>query len=347
MKIEIDQNIEEIYGRELLALSEQEQEKYINYAIYYWRKKGFPYIELTIDQIEKEFKKIKYTSSSAILKNGYIISSTVGLGLANSFMPQMWHITCQGHKKPPIEHFNNDDTLKKLLKRAIFFWPNRKCWRAYNIRNIMRIYSGGRVSNFRPTASKAIIERFSNNEDHVLDFCAGFGGRLLGAMTLKRHYVGIDAAEAQIKGLNKMYSHIKPYSGGTAEFFCESAEDLLPQMESNSFNLVFTSPPYFDLEKYCHMESQSYLRYRNYEEWKNKFLHQVIIQSKRLLKSNGILALNVANIKKYPISEDVELFCANRFKMIGTNYLAMNSRPVQRSNGITYKYEPIFIFQKK
>jgi 16S rRNA G966 N2-methylase RsmD len=347
VKTEIGQNIEEIFGRDLLILTEQEQDRYICDAFYYWRGNGFPYPKLTTEEIKRDFERIKFTKSGTILKNGLILSSTVGLGLANSFMPQMWRIACQGHKKTPIEHFNDDETLVKLLRRAISFWPDRQCWRAYNVRNILRIYSGGRVSNFRPTAAKAIIETFSKNDDHILDFCAGFGGRLLGAMALKRHYVGVDASKDQITGLYELQNHIKNYSEGTSEFFCESAEDFLPQLESNSFDMVFTSPPYFNLEKYCIDRSQSYLRYENYEEWKNKFMYQLIIQSGRLLKTKGFLVLNVANIKNYPVSNDVGQFCNSRFHLIGIYHLAMNSRPVQRSNGISYKYEPIFVFQKK
>lgn len=346
MRSKIEQGIEDVFGRDLLALPEKQLQIELDNALCYWRTKGFPYEKMTSEDIFKEYKKIERTDCNSILIGNKIISSTVGLGLANSFHPQMWHIARRDHLDSPIQHFENDETLRKVLLRAIRFWPNRHCWRAYNVRNVFRIYSGGRVSNFRPTVSKALIEKFSCDNARVLDFCSGFGGRLLGAASLKRHYTGIDPSPKQIAGIKKMYKSIQPFARGSAEFYKGCAEDLMPTMDARSFDLIFTSPPYFWQEKYCLKRNQSYLRYQSYPEWRDKFLEPVIRESHRLLKRGGFLVINISDVKNYDLTGDLEEFAAPYFKLADKYSLDLNARPVQRKNGLAYKCEPVYIFKK-
>ena len=208
----LQSNTEEILGKDLLRLSKPAFEKKVYSALEYWRNKTFPYETISREEVRKEFAKMENSDCSNLLVGKRILSSTIGLRLANAFHPQMWNITSQGHLVTPIEHFSNDETLHKLLRRAVNFWPSRHCWSAYCIRNLFRIYSGGRISNFRPTVSKLIIEKYSKDKSHVLDFCAGFGGRLLGSLCLNRHYVGIDASPKQIRGSKSMYQAFKPFT---------------------------------------------------------------------------------------------------------------------------------------
>jgi DNA modification methylase len=258
----------------------------------------------------------------------------------------MWHVPSQGHRKSPIDHFNNDETLEKLLDRAIKFWPDRKCWSHYSIRNLFRVYAGGRVSNFRPTAASFIINRYSSKKDTVLDFCAGFGGRLLGALAMDRKYLGIDASHQQVLGLNKMSKALNRHSKGQAELVHGAAEEILPSLRSRSFNLIFTSPPYFDLEKYNKSKNQSFVRYKNYEEWKIGFLSAVVKESHRLLKKNGRLVINIANTSTYPIASDFNKIAIEHFDPSEKLKMLMNARPLQRVNGQVYRYEPVFVYKK-
>lgn len=342
----VEFHIEEIFGREISNLNDKQRKHILNKALEYWRTKGFPYPECSGRDVISEFQRIKSLDTDKIFNGGVITTSSVGLKLANSFHPQMWHIKCQGHNESPIDHFNNDATLLKLLERAITFWPDRKCWRAYNLRNLLRIYSGGRVANFRPSAAKAVINTYSKDGDRVLDFCAGFGGRLLGSLSLKRHYVGVDVSSKTILGLKNLYANLKTHSIGTAEIVQESAENYLMKQCSNEFDLIFTSPPYFDLEKYSNESQQSFIKYRTYDEWRQKFLGTVISESYRLLSEGGYFIINVSDYKKYLLVKDVKQNALKYFQNFKMLQLAMNSRPLQRSNGHSYRYEPILIFRK-
>jgi 16S rRNA G966 N2-methylase RsmD len=347
MPIKPDRPIEQILGRELSALSKKNLEHYINRAFQYWREKGFPYKTMAPNEVFTDYKKVENILSKTVLTRKQIRSSNIGLGLVNSFHPQMWQVVCHGHTKAPIDHFNDDATLRKLLEKVIAIWPDCSCWRAYRLRSMLCVYSGGRVSNFRPTASKAIIDKFSKRGDLVLDFCAGYGGRFLGAVSMDRHYVGVDASTTQISANRQLHTAIMEYAKGTAEFHHSCAEDFLPTMSSKSFDLIFTSPPYFKQEKYATCDTQSFRRYGSYGAWKANFLQHVIHQSHRLIKRGGFFVINIANIRGYSVSEDFLDMVKPYFRRVDTYDLHLGARPVQRQQGTFIKAEPIFIFKKK
>jgi hypothetical protein len=349
MSFDPNHDIEFFFGRDLSDLPQKELNRQVERALHYWRKKGFPYPKLSRQEILQEYRKLERVDTRAVIIGRRIIASTVGLGLANSFHPQMWQISSKGNLTSPLFHFHSDATLRKLLLRAVRFWPNRQCWSAYTIRNAFGIYSGGRVANFRPTAARALIQTFSREHARVLDFCSGFGGRLLGSLSLNRQYIGIDASKKQVSGLNRMYRILKPHAPGSAEIFHACAEDMLPGIPTRSIDLVITSPPYFDLERYSVTPEQSYIRYDSYPTWKTQFLDQVIVQSHRVLKRGGFFVINVCDNRKYAyaITKDVESTARRYFRSVDQYQLIQNARPVQRKNGVTYKTEPVYIFQKK
>ena len=64
----------------------------------------------------------------------------------------------------------------------------------------------------------------------------------------------------------------------------------------NYFDTIFTSPPYFDVEKYSDEDTQSYKRYKTIDSWNKNFLHETLRLIIPTLKENGILAINIADV---------------------------------------------------
>ena len=67
------------------------------------------------------------------------------------------------------------------------------------------------------------------------------------------------------------------------------------------FDLICTSPPYFDLEKYSDDKNQSIKRYPDFETWYNKFLLNCLNQCIKKLNHTGILAININDFGDYKI----------------------------------------------
>jgi len=333
-----------VFGRDVLASGPRRRQRLLDEAFAYWRQQGFPYPVITRDQLTREFNHLVLTRTDGSLRRHLLHPSVVGLRIANAFHPHMWRVKVHGISA--VERFQDDDVLRRVLMKACQFWPNRRCWNAQCLRSVMRVHHRQRIANFRPFAAKAVIARFSRDGGRVLDFSAGFGGRLLGALALNRHYVGIDPARPQVHGLRRMSRTLSGLAPGYAEIHRACAEDLLPQLASSSMDLVFSSPPYFDLERYTNERTQSFKRYPTYPDWRDKFLAVSLRESQRLLRPKGYLVLNVCNTRRASLATDALTLAANHLRLVQRLRLVMNAPPAARAGGRLYRHEPVYVFQK-
>ena len=155
------------------------------------------------------------------------------------------------------------------------------------------------------------------------------------------YYIGIDPNKHLQSGYNNMIRIFLPKSSHSKyQMINGCAEDEISLLDKN-FDLVFTSPPYYDLEKYSDDENQSIIKYKNFEEWYNNFLLKSMRDAFDKLENNGIMAININNTKKYNIIDKLIK------DMVGT--------PHSKFYGIIYfgdpkckKYifQPILIWEK-
>jgi DNA modification methylase len=157
----------------------------------------------------------------------------------------------------------------------------------------------------------------------------------------------VDASGLQVKGLQNMLKALKKLSVGSAEVHHASAEDFLPTVPSDSVDLVFSSPPFFDTELYGPDFTQSALRYPNYPDWVHSFLRVIIIEAHRALKPGGFFVINVADNRRLPLKLDTLRFAVPLFGAPRTLRMVMHSRPLQRSKRIqNFRSEPVFVFKR-
>jgi hypothetical protein len=334
-------------GRDFLAMSCSRQRYWLGQARSYWRGQGFPYPKLSSTESLSEFASLCGIRSRLILQSDLIAHSTAGIRLANAFHPQMWHVRVHG--RSPAEIFEDDEKLTRALQKAARFWPDRHCWNARCLRSVLRIMHRTAVSNFRPTVARALLQHYSGPGERVLDFSAGYGGRLLGALSVERHYTGIDPASAQVCGLRGMVKAVSRSFANT-QLIQGCSEDILPSWPKCSFSVVLSSPPYFNCERYSNEPTQSYMRYPSYDEWKNKFLSVVLVESFRVLEKGGHLLLNVANTSRFAIASDAEQICLQHFgrpkRVLRMLMTKIPSARLRRPRSI-YRWEPVYVFRKK
>ena len=345
----VGKSVLKLRGRQWRALSKVDREATVELCFRYWRRRGFPYYSLSDDDIVEDYRQLELVDSRRILIGGEIQMSMVGVRLANFFHPQMWEVPVR-RAHTPLERFHDDAKLRNLIRKALTIWPDRFTVNDSNLRRMLKTFSRtAGVSNFRPTAAKAIYDRYSGNGDTVLDFSAGYGGRMLGCLPLNRRYIGIDPCAAQVGGLKRMLTKLKRLVQlkARAEIIMGCAEEVLPTIRANSASLVFSSPPYFDHEKYSDEPTQSYLRYPRYDEWLEQFIERVICQSRRVLKPGGFLVLNVADVEDYSVARDVERICSRSYAARGQFRLRLGRKPyLKHRSRLTYKHEPVLVFQK-
>ena len=231
---------------------------------------------------------------------------------------------------------------------------------------------------------KYATDKLLDQEEIVIyDPSMGFGGRLLGALSLRDraiHYIGTDPnTENWIKELGisryeymerTFKSHVrwgKPFKG---TYICSGSEDVASNQEFKKYkgklDFIFTSPPYFCAEIYSDEPTQSSIKYKDYESWRDNFLGATLKTCAEWLKPERMLAFNIADMKvgntQYPLEEDTVRIlkeCGLEYK--GKLKMVLSVAPNMRINKATgqpstknycivngkwRKYEPIFLFYK-
>ena len=156
-------------------------------------------------------------------------------------------------------------------------------------------------AQFKPNVAKMFYEY--NNAKTVLDFSMGWGDRLAGAFAAEsvEHYVGLDPRKENhpiYEQQRDFYTkHTTFFETPTkTNFYCSPAEDFDYSEYNNYFDVVFTSPPYFSVERYSHDDTQSWVRYKNIDVWNEHFLHKTLGNIIPTVKEGGIIAINIADV---------------------------------------------------
>lgn len=296
-------------GADWHSLPAVRRSQYVDTAFAYWRRSGFPYYRLDAQQIAAEFRALRERDPMSAFRGDGVMGSNLALRLANYFQPQMWRVRVSRYMSP-FDVFQDDELLSAAIRRSWSIWPRRFGANASNLRRMLKTYPGtASVSNFRPTVAKAVIARFSRPRQKVVDFAAGYGGRLVGCLSLEdRSYLGIEPCPAQVRGLRKTAEALQLLTRGRPQVDIHEgcAEHQLSLLGDRSAHLVFSSPPYHDYEKYSHDGTQSFVRYACYDDWVNGFLRPVIHHSFRILRRGGRLVINVPKRNRRPRADEVQ-----------------------------------------
>lgn len=332
------------------GLGPKAKKAWVEKAFRYWRRRGFPHYQLSDSEIRREFERLCQVQPGSVIRGEEIRACTTGLRLANYFHPHMWEISV-GRYRNPAQAFSDDKLLRLCIEKALTVCNDRPPLSLNSLRRMLiSLTNTASVSNFRPAVARALVSMHSGLGDHILDYCAGFGGRMLGTLTLDRKYQGIEASKRTAKALVRMNQALNRLmlSRGLATISHGSAEDFLPTLPSRSVSLIITSPPYFNRERYSRDISQSFLRYKSYEVWRELFLATTIAESARILEKRGRLVLNVADCGEHPIARDAFDICHKELRHLCTFRLRIPLRAYQRNHKRqVYKYEQVFVFKAR
>jgi len=185
--------------------------------------------------------------------------------------------------------------------------------------------------NFPALTAKWIYENYTSHikQDeplHIYDSSAGWGGRIIGAMTSRKktHYIGTDPNPDNFideLGISR-YEYVADFynkkcvdthsdkltsffevenQGNSYELFQDGSELIHKnpkfQKYKGKLDLFFTSPPYFNREQYSQDEKQSFKAYSQYNDWRDNFLKPTLTTIYDYMKSDRYILWNIASIK--------------------------------------------------
>lgn len=327
----------------IATMSESSIDEIVKIILDYYEENGFPYYEINVNHIRKELIAMTYFDVSTLeLDNNMLEQTMLGLRTVNAFHKEMWSTKCR-NALTPMEVFSDKQLFEKAIRKRIKLSDSKLA--PFNIRKSLKVFSGAQsVSNFRPTIAKWVYQKFVPAGGVVLDPCMGYGGRLFGAYASSiGKYVATDPNREAYDGNVSLYNTLKSIDDNGKQVILYNCpfEDFATEMK---FDLVFTSPPYYNVEKYSDQNgTQSYVRYPLYNEWVAGFLRPLIQKSFDLLKPGGYLVLNVGE----PITSDTEKIGDEIFGKHETYYMRL-SKMLGSSNKseISHKLEPILCWRK-
>lgn len=263
----------------------------------------------------------------------------------NHWFPEIWDTKVNSGKAvtdqffDPLDFFRNvrDLVIKDRFKIGREN-PNAKL--SEFLITGLRIVNGNQpVYNFPSTLAAWIYYNKAKRTEpseyfNILDTSCGWAGRYLGALTCasqpdmfekfsKLRYFGTDPNES-------VHDRFEMFEGFWNEYIARNvipvelyksvlpAEDLLQdetfEKLQGQFDIMFTSPPYFNKEMYSNDRGQSYKTYdNNYDQWRTGFLEKMLKNTYDLLKVGGECWINIADVKykgsKYlPLEKDTIYF---------------------------------------
>lgn len=222
----------------------------------------------------------------------------VGMKLCEHFFPNFFDI--ENKDGNSFKSLWKADKLEKVLR-----W-NRKSHSTPYLSELRRgIYFNYKLAKstmYRPQMAKMVVTNLGAKR--VLDPCAGWGGRMLGVVAAGAEYVAFEPNTETYEGLLKLIKLLGIED--KVRIIKDSALEM-DKYDIGEFDLILTSPPYFDLEVYSHEDTQSIKGCDTYSMWVNNFLKPLIELSTSHMKQNGWSCWNVHNVGKMKMIDDVKV----------------------------------------
>lgn len=191
----------------------------------------------------------------------------------------------------PFEYWSNNQ--QKIIKDC------EKYFEIVNVHNIREIiYKNAKLcNNFRITVCSAVLQYFKPKK--WLDISAGWGDRMISAILNGVHlYVAADPNLDLHPHYEKIRRKLLP-ENKRKNFIIHPTGFLEAPIMVNNFDIVFSSPPFFDLEIYSNYPDDSLTKFKDPRMWCDEFLIPSIIKSYNLLKKGGHLVLYFGSNNSY------------------------------------------------
>ena len=225
-------------------------------------------------------------------KKYYIIKSprneNLELNLLTDYFTETCRIKCAFKNRiPPLDYWNKNwkNIIKILTKKQLPI-------NYYSLRDEMFMWNKP-CNNFRISVCLEVLKLFKPKK--WLDISAGWGDRLLSALLYTELdskfelYCGVDPNPC----LHPHYQEIiKTFNTSNNKKYILIQDGFeTAKLPNTKFDLVFSSPPFFDLEIYSTSNTNSIVKYKGVDRWFNEFLMPSLYKAERYLERGGFLVL--------------------------------------------------------
>lgn len=151
------------------------------------------------------------------------------------------------------------------------------------------------TSVFDPVLCELMYRWFNVEGGSILDPFAGGATRGVVAAMLGYDYMGVDLRSEQVSENQSQYHELGDRPTGRAKWQVGNSKDIESICCDRKFDMVFSCPPYLDLEKYSDDEDD--LANMSHEQFYRVY-EQIIASSAKLLKPNRFAVFVVGNVRE-------------------------------------------------
>jgi hypothetical protein len=342
-----------LIGKNVKDMPDTDKELLTEFLFDFYRENGFPYVKLTNDELLADFNQLKNIDTTLMEKDHNLLTSyRAGLPNFKHFSPHFYEVnSSEKDRLSMLDTFNDDKLLKDVIRNRI----NGEFNLSGNMlkQGLANSKLAFKASIFNPSIAKFIYQKYTNANDIVYDYSAGFGQRLLGALSVEHSltYVGVDPMQRSIDSNNNIFSFYKnnvPMFNKQAELVCIGSENYKDPKYEGQISLAFSSPAYYNHEVYEDNSNQAYFS-NSYIDFINKWWRQTVLNIKYLLKPQGLLALNIKDkLELFDLGTDMKnVLIEYGFTLIDTYQIQITRNNIFSRKDGKFKYEPIYIFQKE
>jgi hypothetical protein len=243
-----------------------------------------------------------------VLVGGEILAidarSRPGHKLLDHYMPHFYEVA--NYRGASVRSLITQEAIEKALlaNLAMHSTPYKS-----EIRRMLVLTGGlSNVTKYRTVTAKAIVSHFGARR--VLDPCIGWGGRMLGTLAVGAEYVGCEPDPQTAAGLRAILGDpaIPTSTSSRALVLDAPVEESWAKLRrSEPYDMVLTSPPYFNLELYVG-GPQSVGRHGTWATWVLNWLQPTVLGCLALLREGGTSCWSVKNFRTdawYPLADEV------------------------------------------
>ena len=236
----------------------------------------------------------KNTGKYYIIKSNW--SANIELNSLTDYFTESCRIECSfKNMLSPIDYWkkNYKDIIKSLYKQNIGIT-------LHNLREQMYMRNKP-CNNFRISVCLDVLNLFKPTK--WLDISAGWGDRLISALLYPtvKYYCGVDpnpCLHTYYKNIIKKFNTNTNTNSTAKECILIQDGFEAAQLPDVKFDLVFSSPPFFDLETYSSANANSYVKYSSKDSWFEGFLMPSLYKSVSMLEKGGYLVLYMDESKQ-------------------------------------------------
>lgn len=311
-----------------------------------------PITYYTESGLQQALKDLGSASYSPVRDQKVSLGNNAGQGISRFVFTNMQTAEPKGRGSNSLrDRFYDDRKLRRAIRICLEFRDGDRLVYPTAMRRALELVTGENVTNFKPQNARAIVEHLCPVMwGRVYDYSAGYGGRMLGinSSLMRYQYIAVDPN-------TETYDRLCYLQSLMSDSRCEITQSTSQAYEPEDIDCAFSSPPYFNLEKYSDEPTQCMVEFHTLDDWFEGYVVPTMKNIHRGLNDDGVFATNIADYKVYGGQEfQVVDRWINTAESLGFQHdstikMMLNTRPGVGNDKLAgrEKSEGIYVFTKK